>query len=95
MGVGNGPNYNGPMYFNPLEMFPGDHSAGMPVLRPWLFGNWWRSEDLNLPPQLVGIGVRLSTTAHIEDGIGNDEHNVALRGSNIRVRTQDGQYPSP
>jgi hypothetical protein len=90
MVAGAGPDYNGPMYFNPLEMFP--EKKGVPNrIRPWLFGNWWQSEDPNGPLQLIGIGVRLSRTANIEDGEGNTSESVRLRGSLIRVRSENGK----
>jgi hypothetical protein len=82
------------MYVNPLEMFPDEQLPGKPTLRPWLFGNWWRAENPNLPPQLVGLGVRISKSPNIEDAIGNNEENVILRGSLIRVRAQEGRCPS-
>ena len=88
--VSDGPNYNGPMYFNPLEMFP-ERDNSKQSLRPWLFGNWWQSENPNGPLQLIGIGVRLSKTANIEDGEGNTSETVRLRGSLIRVRSENSK----
>lgn len=57
---------------------------------PWLFGNWWQSEKPNEPLQLIGIGVRLSRTANIEDGVGNTSDTVEFRGSLIRIRSENG-----
>lgn len=88
--TGDGPAYRGPMYFSPLEMFPAERYPG---LRPWIFGNWWRTEGPGGPPQLIGLGVRLSTTANIEDAVGNTDKCVALRGSLIRIRTKESMRP--
>ncbi|KAK4107581.1 HET-domain-containing protein [Canariomyces notabilis] len=57
MGGGNaraddGAHYRGPMYIDPLELFPGEEADRH---RPWLFGNWWRSYDADLSLQLVGL----------------------------------------
>ncbi|KAK5652946.1 hypothetical protein OQA88_9425 [Cercophora sp. LCS_1] len=80
-----GPNYNGPMWFDPLELFPGGEADG---LRPWLFGNWWKSPDPELPLQLVGLGVRIGRTGKVEDGIGNTDEKVEFHGTQIRIRVR-------
>lgn len=91
MKVGSGPDYRGPMYLNPLAMFPQDRDLSEPALRPWLFGNWWRSNEVENPLQLIGVGVRLSRAANIEAAEGNTSDLVKLRGSLIRVRSDDGE----
>ncbi|KAJ5231536.1 uncharacterized protein N7469_006124 [Penicillium citrinum] len=40
-------------------------------VRPWLFGNWWKSSDGVGSLQLTGLGVRLSRTPLMEDAEGN------------------------
>jgi hypothetical protein len=68
------------------------------VLRPWLFGNWWKMEDSTDDlysdysfPQLIGIGVRVSKSPRIHDAEGNSEEEVIYRGSGLRIRIYDGR----
>jgi len=83
--AGGGADYNGPMYFDPLQLFPGVEADR---LRPWLFGNWWRSDDPDLPLQLVGLGVRIGRTGGIEGAVGNSGDTVVFRGTQIRIRVR-------
>ena len=68
-------------------------------VRPWLFGNWWRPRSPDDPWQLMGLGVRLAATPHIEDAEGNGKEievggnrglDIRFHGSYMRVRTDDG-----
>ncbi len=79
------------------ESSPLDTNYTGDVLRPWLFGNWWKIEDFTddlysdySSPQLIGIGVRVSKSPRIHDAEGNSKEQVMYRGSGLRVRTYDG-----
>jgi hypothetical protein len=69
------------------------------TVRPWLYGNWWSAAGEGSPTKLVGLGVRLGTTANIEDGEGNfpktsDGQSVVhvyFHGSHIRIATDDSK----
>lgn len=63
------------------------------VLRPWIFGNWWKIEDFTddlysdySSPQLIGIGVRVSKPPIIRDAEGNSKEEVIYHGSGLRIR---------
>ena len=86
IGGSDGVDYNGPMYYNPLELFKPDAA-----LRPWLFGNWWKHENPDLPPQLIAMGVRISKTPNLEDAAGNSSERVQLRGTLMRIRARPGR----
>lgn len=75
--------YAGPVYRDPVEIFPD------PGIRPWLFGNWWRTSK-DSPRQLVGLGVRLGVGPNLEDAVGNEPATFQLRGSSFRIRTELG-----
>ncbi|KAL4897583.1 heterokaryon incompatibility protein-domain-containing protein [Aspergillus ambiguus] len=70
------------------------------TVRPWLFGNWWASNEGVGPLQLVGLGVRLSRTPLIEDAEGNGEEiyypgtestrvNLHFHGTFLRILADD------
>jgi len=59
-------------------------------IRPWLFGNWYRSPFKDRSPLLVGFGVRLGTGPSIEDAEGNSKEEVNISGTYLRIRTDDG-----
>ena len=60
------------------------------VVRPWLYGNWWSTDDhQDTPSQLIGLGVRLGVKPGIEHAEGNSEVNWC-RGTKLRVRINDG-----
>ena len=61
-------------------------------IRPWLFGNWYRSPFEDRSPRLVGLGVRLGTGPSIEDAEGNNEKKVRINGTYLRIRTDDSMY---
>lgn len=88
-----------PTAFKPSFPFSDDASV-----RPWLFGNWWKSTKTthaNAPLQLMGLGVRLSQSPNIEDAEGNGEKIVYSEGNTrvdlfyhgtfLRLRADDGQ----
>ncbi|KAK7413384.1 hypothetical protein QQX98_007761 [Neonectria punicea] len=57
-------------------------------LRPWLFGNWYKSGFVDGKQLLmVGLGVRLGISGKIEDSIDYSGETVSLRGSYLRFRT--------
>lgn len=72
------------------------------LLRPFLFGSWWKLKGSDTADQLIGLGVRLGTTPLIEDaegnerrhidGDGNVEPHIVYRGTFIRLRTGDGRF---
>ena len=60
-------------------------------LRPWLFGNWYKSGLVGSEQLLmVGLGVRLGTSGKIEDAVGNGGDTINIRGSYLRFRTDQG-----
>jgi hypothetical protein len=59
-------------------------------VRPWLFGNWYQSPFKDRGFQLIGLGVRLVTGPSIEDAVGNSKEEVNIRGTYLRIRTDDG-----
>jgi hypothetical protein len=65
-------------------------------VRPWLYGNWWASDtNPSVASQLIGLGVRLGTGPEIEAAEGNTEDEVWCRGSQLRLRTDDGMFGWP
>ncbi|KAF8846454.1 hypothetical protein BDZ45DRAFT_480508 [Acephala macrosclerotiorum] len=50
-------------------------------VRPWLFGNWYRSPYRDRSPRLVGLGVRLGTGPWLEEAEGNSATNVDIKGT--------------
>jgi hypothetical protein len=50
-------------------------------VRPWLFGNWYRSPYSDKSPRLVGLGVRLGTGALLEEAEGNSATEVDIKGT--------------
>jgi hypothetical protein len=47
-------------------------------IRPWLFGNWYRSPYQDRSPLLVGLGVRLGTGPWMEEAEGNSTINNTI-----------------
>jgi hypothetical protein len=74
---------------NVCQMFP-----GQTTIRPWLFGNWYISDEEKPKMQLIGLGVRLGVKPTIEDAEGNlgDQRNIYLRGTCLRIRANVGKY---
>jgi hypothetical protein len=65
-------------------------------VRPWLYGNWWALDsNPEVGSQLIGMGVRLGTGPEIEAAEGNTEDKVVYRGSQLRLRTDDGMCRWP
>jgi hypothetical protein len=62
-------------------------------LRPWLFGNWYKSGFVgNNQLLMVGLGVRLGISGKIQDSVDYDRDTVNLRGSYLRFRTDQGTF---
>lgn len=60
----------------------------------WVYGNWWCHRDVRkagLLPHLVGVGARFGRTASPWDAVNTSPGKVHLRGSNIRLFTNDGK----
>jgi hypothetical protein len=76
-----------PIFIDPCSRFP----TGANV-RPWLFGNWYRSPFEKKPLLLVGLGVRLGTGPSIEEAEGNSKEKIRFKGTYLRIRTDDGTY---
>lgn len=81
--LASGTDYRGPVFMSPRQLFPDDGN-----IRPWLFGSWW-TLPTNPLPQLVGLGVRLGATPLLEEAEGNTNEGVNLRGTNLRIRTDN------
>lgn len=80
---------------SPREERPGSNKPGFVFkddasVRPWLYGNWWEMENSDSPLQLLGLGARLGVNPGIHEGEGNTSDQVWLRGSHLRIRTDDG-----
>ena len=83
---------------------PGYPFADDVSVRPWLFGNWWKTRDSSATLQLIGLGVRLARTPNIEDAEGNGREihydtgdtrvDLHYHGSFLRIRTEDGMISS-
>jgi hypothetical protein len=83
---------------------PGYPFADDASIRPWIFGNWWKTRDSCATLQLIGLGVRLSRTPNIEDAEGNGKEihyengntrvNLYYHGTFLRIRTEDGMASS-
>lgn len=82
-GMVSGTDYQGPTYMSPRELFPDDRK-----IRPWLFGSWW-TLPTNPLVQLVGLGVRLGSTPLLVEAEGNTTDGVHLRGTYLRIRTDN------
>ncbi|CAK7201826.1 hypothetical protein SEUCBS139899_004541 [Sporothrix eucalyptigena] len=69
--------------------FDGEDTASLEgdTPRPWLYGNWWTLQKVtDCPPQLVGIGVRLSKHPQTaKAGRAGSVTGVVYRGSDVRV----------
>lgn len=84
----------------PDSAMPGFAFADDESVRPWLFGNWWRSRGGSGPLQLIGLGVRLGTGPHLLEAEGNhsiSQYNSGERKANaffwgtyLRIRAEDG-----
>jgi hypothetical protein len=83
------PDLRDPECINPQEEF-----SNRSDIRPWLFGNWWKSPLSGEPTQLIGLGVRLGTGPSVEEAVGNTNEEVIFRGSYIRIRTDNGKASS-
>ena len=67
-------------------------------MKPYLYGNWYRSfaaavedqEDGEL--KLIGLGVGLGTSPTIENGEGNSSEESHCRGTALRVRAMEGLW---
>jgi hypothetical protein len=70
---------------------PENFTHDLDRVRPWLFGNWWKPGLERRFPQLIGLGVRFGTSPAIEDGLLNDQNQIVLCGSYLRIRTDDGK----
>ena len=81
-----------PTHQDPRARFPKGTIGGIlgmgkgKTLRPWLYGNWWRSPAPETPMQLIGLGVRLGTSPSIQDAVGSTKKEVRLRGTQLRFR---------
>jgi hypothetical protein len=89
------PDYRPPIYRNPKGYFPEDTASR---IRPWLFGNWWKSARRGLPLQLIGLGVRFGTSPQIEDAAQSDGSNkkdddISFRGTFLRLRIDPSTSP--
>jgi hypothetical protein len=81
------------------KQFPFDSDE---LVRPWLYGSWWRLWEGEAANWLIGLGVRVGKTGAIEDGEGNEkdmrskdgtlEDRVTLRGTDLRLRTRIGKF---
>lgn len=70
-----------------------DLQAETATLPVWVYGNWWCHRDIRkagLHPHLMGVGARFGRTASPWDAVNTSPGKVHLRGSNIRLRTNDG-----
>jgi hypothetical protein len=70
-------------------------TATMPV---WVYGNWWchceaTKKGLRLDAHLMGIGARFGLTARAKDAVNQEPGTVQLRGSCIRLCTNDSRFP--
>jgi hypothetical protein len=80
------PSYTGPVFRDPFTVF-----KDCDKLRAYLFGSWWKPFQ-GEKRQLIGLGVRVGTSPRAEDGVGNSEETVHLRGSSLRFRTAYGEF---
>jgi hypothetical protein len=80
------PSYTGPVFRDPFTVF-----KDCDKLRAYLFGSWWKPFQ-GEKRQLIGLGVRVGTGPRAEDGVGNSEETVHLRGSSLRFRTAYGEF---
>lgn len=63
-------------------------------VRPWLFGNYYKSAFVGRDePLIIGLGIRLGTSARCEDSVDRDRGTVDIRGSYLRIRTDQGAFP--
>ncbi len=80
---------------------PGFAFADDESVRPWLFGNWWRSRGGSGPLQLIGLGVRLGKGPELLEAEGNHsisdygggkkKPNAFFWGTYLRIRAEDGR----
>ena len=71
-------------------------AGGGPV---WVYGNWWAHYNQDKPddpslskPLLMGVGARFGTSHNILHAAGSKPEQIDLRGSSIRIRTDDGRW---
>jgi len=74
---------------------PGCAFVNSEKMKPWLYGSWWTSPgvaaSMNAQSlRLIGIGLRLGTSAELVDGEGNSKETSYLRGTPLRVRALPG-----
>ncbi|KIX95530.1 uncharacterized protein Z520_08650 [Fonsecaea multimorphosa CBS 102226] len=82
------PDLREPAFLNPRARFPADDKSSSKI-RPWLFGSWYKSPFTDRRLQLIGLGVRLGTGPSVEEAEGNSNENVRIRGTFLRIRTDD------
>ncbi|OQV03642.1 hypothetical protein CLAIMM_08660 [Cladophialophora immunda] len=82
------PDLREPAFLDPRARFPADDKSSNNI-RPWLFGSWYKSPFTDRPLQLIGLGVRLGTGPSIETAEGNSNDDVRIRGTFLRIRTDD------
>ncbi|EXJ67965.1 uncharacterized protein A1O5_08579 [Cladophialophora psammophila CBS 110553] len=83
------PDLREPVFMDPRSCFPATEEISGKI-RPWIFGSWYKSPFKDIPLQLIGLGVRLGTGPSAEAAEGNTDEEVRLRGTFLRVRTDDG-----
>jgi hypothetical protein len=94
--IGNNPEIDDrlPESVRPKSVFPNgctpDDAHGK-VVRPWLFGSWWKHPISNRA-LLIGLGVRLGTSPSFEDGVNCNQDEVVTHGTFLRFRTDYGMH---
>lgn len=84
--------------FRPIshELYVSKQNTRGPIIRPWLYGNWWLLNNVpGGPHQLIGFGVRVGCGPRIEDAIGNTSQISFYRGSGVRIFTDPCVANSP
>jgi hypothetical protein len=73
-------------------------NEGLPV---WVYGNYWAEYDSEYPGDvsrskevLMGVGARFGTTSSILDVANARPGQISIRGSTIRISTDDGKSPN-
>ncbi|OAL35153.1 hypothetical protein AYO20_05630 [Fonsecaea nubica] len=82
------PDLRKPAFLDPRQRFPAEEESSGKI-RPWLFGSWYMSPFTDRPLQLIGLGVRLGTGPSVEEAEGNSNEDVRMRGTFLRIRTDD------
>jgi hypothetical protein len=81
------PDLRPPIYIDLRSHFPTGAN-----IRPWLFGNWYKSVFDPNKLLLVGLGVRLGAVPGIEEAESNSKEKIRLHGTYLRIRTDDGTH---